>query len=155
MRIKSLLIGIAFMFSLMAVHGQEQMFEKFSSNNDISTVYISKALLSMAGNMDMGGANIKGLAGKLEKLEIYTSESKDAVKVMKEETGKLAKDKSFEVLMQVKDKGEFVTFYGKKISGDKFKDLIMHVEEPNECTIIRIVGTFTMDDIQGVINDKK
>lgn len=155
MRIRSLLIGIAFMFSLTAVHGQEQMFEKFSNNNDISTVYISKALLSMAGNMDMGGANIKGLAGKLEKLEIYTSESKGAVKLMKEEAGKLAKDKSFEVLMQVKDKGELVTFYGKKTSGDQFKDLIMHIEEPNECTIIRIVGTFTMDDIQGVINDKK
>lgn len=155
MKIKGLLIAIAVMFSAVAVQAQDQMFEKFSNNNDISTVFISKALLSMAGNMDMGGANIKGLAGKLERLEVYTSESKDAISVMKTEAKKLANDKSFEVLMTVKDKGENTTFYAKKDKDDKFKDLVMFVNEPGECTVIRIVGTFTMEDIQSVVNDKK
>lgn len=151
MKIKGLLIAMAIMFGSIAVQAQDQMFDKFSGNNDISTVFISKALLSMAGNMDMGGANIKALAGKLERMEIYTSESKSAMSLMKTEAGKLAGDKTFEVLMKVKDKGENVTFYGKKEKGDKFKDLIMFVDNSDDCTIIRIVGLFTMEDIQNVI----
>ena len=125
MKLKALLITVAIVIGAITVQAQDQMFDKFSKNNDISTVFISKALLSMAGNMDMGGANIKGLANKLERMEIYTSESKKATDAMKAEAGKLAGDKSYEVLMTVKDKGDHVTFYAKKDKGDKFKDLIM------------------------------
>uniref|UniRef100_UPI0034D49780 DUF4252 domain-containing protein n=1 Tax=Escherichia coli TaxID=562 RepID=UPI0034D49780 len=55
----------------------------------------------------------------------------------------------------VKDKSDHITFYAKRNKGDSFKDLIMVINDPNECTIIRIVGTFTMEDIQGVMGDKK
>lgn len=146
---------MAIMTGTITVQAQDQMFDKFSKNNDISTVSISKALLSMAGNMDMGGANIKSLSNKLERMEIYSSENKNAAALMKAEAGKIATDKSFEVLMTVKDKGDQTTFYAKRNKGDNFKDLIMVVNDPDECTIIRIVGTFTMEDIQGVMGDKK
>ncbi len=155
MKLKALLIAIAVVVGSVAVQAQEQMFEKFSKNNDISTVFISKALLSMAGNMDMGGANIKSLSNKLERMEIYSSENKTATALMKVEAGKIASDKAFEVLMTVKDKGDHITFYAKRNKGDSFKDLIMVINDTDECTIIRIVGTFTMEDIQGVMGDKK
>ncbi len=155
MKLKTLLIAIAVVAGSIAVQAQDQMFSKFSDNNDISTVFLSKALLSMAGNMDMGGANIKGLSNKLERMEIYSSENKNATALMKSEARKIASDKSFEVLMTVKDKGDHITFYAKKNKDDSFKDLIMFINEPDECTIIRIVGTFTMEDIQGVMGDKK
>ncbi len=55
----------------MAIKAQTNMFDRLSNKKEISTVYISKSLLGMMPNMDMGGADIKGLANKLEQLEIY------------------------------------------------------------------------------------
>jgi hypothetical protein len=155
MKTKALLIAVAIMIGAITVQAQDKMFDKFSKNNEISTVFISKALLSMSGNMNMGGANIKSLSNKLERMEIYSSENKNATALMKAEAGKISADKSFEVLMTVKDKADHITFYAKRNKGDTFKDLIMVINDPDECTIIRIVGTFTMEDIQGVMGNKK
>ena len=146
MKLKLFIIGLLLLaLGSFELRAQNQMFEKFSNNKDIT----------MAGKMDLGGANIKGLVGKLEKMEIYNSENKSAVAVMKAETDKLSKDKSFEVLMTVKEKDQNVTFYAQKDRGDRFKDLIMCITEADECSIIRIMGSFTMEDIQSVIDGKK
>ncbi|MDR3057292.1 MAG: DUF4252 domain-containing protein [Prevotella sp.] len=155
MKIKGLLIAVVFMLSTVAVQAQDKMFEKFSDNKDITTVYISKALLSMVPNMDAGGVNVKGLANKLEKLEIYTSENKGAMKTMASEAQVMKKNKAYETLMSVKEKDQIIDFYAQQDSNGKFKDLIMFVNQPDECTVIRIVGSFTMDDIQGVMNSVK
>lgn len=153
MKLKGLLIALVFIFSLMTVQAQDKMFEKFSNNKDITTVYISKALLSMVPNVsDMGGVNIKGLAQKLEKLEVYTSDSKSALKLMNSEAEAMKKNKAYETLMSLKDKEQVVNFYAQKDGNDKFKDLIMFINEDDECIIVRIVGSFTMEDIQKVMD---
>lgn len=151
MKMKGLLIAIAFMLSAIAMQAQDKMFERFSNNKDITTVYISKALLSMVPNMDAGGLNVKNLANKLEKLEIYTSESQSAMKAMVAEAQSMKKNKAYETLMSVKEKDQVVDFYAQQDSNGKFKDLIMFVNQSDECTVIRIVGNFTMDDIKGVM----
>lgn len=153
MKIKGLLLAIALLLGVVGTQAQDQMFDKFSNDNNISTVFISKALLSMAGNMNTGNANIKGLSNKLERMEIYSSENKSASTLMKTEVNKLAKDKTYEVLMSMKDKGDNITFYAKKDKNDKFRDLLMFTEDSDEATIIRFVGTFTMDDIKSVMGN--
>lgn len=153
MKIKGLLLAITLMLGIVSMQAQDQMFDKLSNNNNISTVFISKALLSMAGNMDTGIANIKGLSSKLERMEIYSSENKSASTLMKTEVNKLVKDKTYEVLMSIKDQGDNITFYAKKDKNDKFKDLIMFTEDSDEATIMRFVGTFTMDDIKSVMGN--
>ncbi|NDV93728.1 DUF4252 domain-containing protein [Dysgonomonas sp. 521] len=155
MKLKGLLLMLVFMFSFIAVQAQDKMFERFSNNKDITTVYISKALLSMVPNMagaDMGGVNVKSLANKLEQLEIYTSDSKKAFKEMLSEADAMKKNKAYETLMSVKDKDQVVNFYAQRDGNGKFKDLIMFVNEESECTVIRIVGNFTMEDLQKVVN---
>lgn len=138
---------------------QKTTFDKLSDHKDISTVYISKSLLKMMPDMNTGAANIKGLAGKLEQMEIYTSSSKDAAKLIRDEITGLVKSKTYEVLMKIKDQNDNVTFYAFK-EKDKIKDMIMFVDDPDECTIIRIMGNFTTEDIQNVmegtnVNKKK
>lgn len=153
MKTKALIITILVMFSAMAAQAQENMFDKFSGNKEITTVVISKALLSMVPNMDAGGVDIKSLASKLDKLEIYTSENKSAIKAMKSEADKLAKNKSYEVLMSMKEKDQNVNFYAQQAGNNKFKELVMYVSEEENCTIIRIVGNFTMEDLQNLVKD--
>ncbi len=94
MKLKGLLTAFVFMLSLIAVQAQDKMFERFSNNKDITTVYISKALLSMVPNMDTGGMNVKGLTNKLEQLEIYTSENKNSIKQMMLEAKSKKKNKA-------------------------------------------------------------
>ncbi|MDU1890462.1 MAG: DUF4252 domain-containing protein [Dysgonomonas sp.] len=153
---KVLLTIMALILSFTAVQAQD-IFEKLSNHDDITTVYISKSLLSMMpskGADMMGGVNIKNLASKLEQLEVYNSENKGASDMMRNEIKALVKTKTYETLMAVKDKGDNVTFYAHK-ENDKFKDLVMFVNEPNACTIIRITGNFTAEDIQGVMDSTK
>lgn len=154
MKAKILLIAILSVFSFMSIYAQEDMFERLSDHKDITTVYISKSLLKMMPDINAGGANIKGLAGKLEQLEIYNSEeSKEAAKLMKQEIAGLLKSKKYEILMKVKEKDNTVTFYVYK-EKDRIKDLIMFVDQKEECSIIRIKGNFSAEDVQGVMGNK-
>lgn len=152
MKTKRFLITILALSAVLMANAQANLFEKLSNNKNVTTVYISKALLSMMpADMDMGGANIKGLASKLEKIEIYTSENKEAIALMKAETEFLKKNKGYEALMTVKETDNHVMFYAQQ-DKDKFKDLLMLVDQPNQSVIIRIIGSFTSEDIQSVMN---
>lgn len=153
MKIKRLLIAVAIILSALSIQAQAQIFEKLSNNKEITTVIVSKSMLSMVEGLDIDAINIKALSDKLEGIEIYNGESKSAISLMKSETNKLAKDKSYELLMTLKEDDENISFYGKKESGGKFKDFIMCIDESDEFSIIRIVGSFSADDIQGIVQD--
>jgi hypothetical protein len=155
MKIKILLTAILLMAATIAVQAQTNTFDKLSDHEDISTVFISKSLLKMMPDAaNVGGTDIKGLANKLEQMEIYNSKSAAANKLIRTEVDALVKSKTYETLMSIKDKKENMNFYVHKDKG-QIKDLIMYVNNPDECTIIRIQGSFTPEDIQSVMNSKK
>lgn len=151
MKIKILALAIITVLSISVVQAQKSMFDRLSDQKDITTVYISKSLLRLMPDIDTGGADIKGLAGKLEQMEIYSSNSnKDAAKIIRNEVAGMVKSRTYETLMKIKDPGSDITFYAFK-EKDKIKDLVMFVDQPEECTIIRIMGNFTTEDIQKVM----
>lgn len=140
----------------MSAQNSTEIFDRFSNNEDITTVFISKALLQLAPELkaDMGGANISNLIGKLTQIEIYTTEKKGVAQMMKKESEKFIKNKTYESLMKIKDKGNNVDFLIQR-NRDRVDELLMVVSDEKGCTIIRIAGDFTMEDIQKVINDSK
>ncbi|MFV0417521.1 MAG: DUF4252 domain-containing protein [Dysgonomonas sp.] len=152
MKIKIIILAVITAFSILGVQAQKGMFDKLSNHKDITTVYISKSLLKMMPDIDTGGADIKGLAGKLEQMEIYSSNSnKEAANIIRNEVAGMVKSKTYEVLMKIKDQGSNITFYAFK-EKDKIKDLVMFIDQPDESTIIRIMGNFTAEDIQKVMD---
>ncbi|MDH6307677.1 hypothetical protein M2451_000126 [Dysgonomonas sp. PFB1-18] len=154
MKIKASFIIILLICGL-SVQAQNNIFEKLSNHKDVTTVFVSKSLLSLMPNIDAGGVDLKSLTEKLEQVEIYRSDdNKNAAKVIRKETESLAKSKAYETLMNVKEPGENITFYAKKDKdSDKIKDLVMFVNKPNnKVTLIRIMGNFTPEDIQKVIS---
>jgi len=157
MKAKNLIIAIILLFCFSSVNAQtKNPFEKLSNDKKITTVFISKGLLSLAPNMDINanGIDIKELVNKLEQLEIYTSEEKGGVQLMKTVINSFKENKTYEVLMKIKDGNENVTFYVQK-DKDIFKELVMSVEDEGESTIIRMKGSFTAEDIQGLVNKEK
>lgn len=128
------------------------LFSKFSNNKDITTVFISKSILKLAPNMDLGGASVGNLIGKLDKLEIYTSDNPSASAIMKKEGEAFTKSKTYENLMTVRDGEQNIDFL-INADGENIKELVMFISESSECTIMRVIGNFTMEDIQKVIAD--
>lgn len=153
MKPQKLIIIISLLFCAVGMNAQSDFFDKMGNNRNVNSVYISKAMLSMTPNINMGGANIKDIANKLEQLEIYTSESKEASTMMKKDIEILARNKTYELLMNLKDGMHTITFYALK-NKDKFKELIMVTKEIDQCIVIRMVGDFTMADIQKVTSKR-
>ncbi len=158
MKTKSLFIALMLLIGVTAAQAQDntsKMFERFSNNNEITSVFISKAMLgSMSGDQAVNGIDIKGLKEKLNQIEIYTTESPEACKSFRSEMSLIQKGNSHELLMSIKDKGNNVNFYAKK-DNDKFKELIMFVDQAKECVIIRILGSFTSEDIEKITKNMK
>ena len=131
---------------------QKDLFEKLANNKSITTIYISKTMLSMASGFapSVGNIKTKDISKKIDQIEIYSSEQKAGCREIANETSALKKNKNYEQLMRIKDESDDVTFYGVK-NGDAFKEMIMvTMESDYECTVIRMMGNFTADDMKKV-----
>lgn len=155
MKLKSIFIIAILLTNTIAIKAQDNgLFNKLSDNDNISTVFISKALLQMVP-LNMGGANIGSLMNKLNQLEIYTTEKATTAEMMKKEADKLVNNKLYENLMTIKDGESNVNFLFIKDekNTDNISELLMLITDTKECTIIRISGSFTMEDIKKVIEN--
>lgn len=128
---------------------QTDVFEKLADIKDVEVVYISKSFLGMMGGMNMPGVNIGNITEKLEGLQIFSAEQKNAMKALKQETNKLVKERGYETLMFVKDNDTKTAFYTKRIARGQ-TEMLMVSEEPSEISIIRFFGNFTVQDIQNI-----
>lgn len=153
MKYKNLALLLLFALCCGFVQAQNTVFEKFSGRKDIQVVHVTKSLLEMIPKMETGGVDISDLAGKLKQIDVYTSESGDAVQFMSTQAALFEQDKSYETLMTIKEKDQKIVFYGNQSDGI-FKDLVMFAEEKGKCTIVRMIGEFTAKDIQKISKKK-
>lgn len=137
----------------------DELFKKLSDIKGVEVVYISKSLLGMVAGMDMpqmqmNGIDIKKITGKLESLQVFSSEDSNAMKKLKSESDKLIKNGKYETLMFVKDEESKTVFYMNKLSNQK-SEMLMISEEPSETTLIRFTGSFTLKDLQDMTKNHK
>jgi hypothetical protein len=130
------------------------LFGKLEGKENVTQVTITKSMLSMMPNIsssaEMNGVDIKNIVNKLEQIDIFSSEDKETSKLMAKEAKEHFNNlKSYEVLMKIKGKKDNVLFYGEK-KGNIFTSLIMFVDGDDNCTLIRLSGKFTTQDIQDV-----
>ena len=158
MKIKYLLIIICMMLCSSITYAQSNtfkgLFEKYESEDDVTVVNISKAMFNLIpGNISTGNVDIKNIIPKIESLLIITSGKKDIKDKMYSEFKNVAdKDKNFEELMRIKDGKSNVTFNARK-SGGIIKELVMLVNDKDNFVAIRILGNFTVEDIQKITSE--
>ena len=145
--IKTLLCIVVALGSLTA-NAQVKAFEKYADTKNVSYVYISKYMLSMAGKNatpSVPGIDTKTLAGKLTGIQIITSEDNAAQKKLKSDVKSImAKDK-YELLMQMNEDDNKVHIFHHV---DKWQSaVIMQVEGDDETTVMVFSGKFTLDDV--------
>ncbi|MDR0538573.1 MAG: DUF4252 domain-containing protein [Tannerellaceae bacterium] len=147
MNIKSLLLAFSLLCSAFCT-AQNNIFNKYEDMEDVTTVYISKAMLGIIPSVDGVGMNLKKLSGKLESLEIATTKNIDRVAQMRKDFSKLVSNKH-EELMRIKDGKERVAFYTQK-NGELLNDLLMLVDSDSSFTVIRIMGAITLKELQDI-----
>ena len=148
MKTKHVLIALC-LFCTNLGFAQNKLFDKYADMDNVTSVYISKAMFQMMPKIESIGINLMNMEGKIESLQLVSTENKDKATQMRKDFTQLVTSKHQE-LMRIKDEHRHVNFYSD-MQGDKIKEFIMLVDKGNSFTAVLLVGDFTLKDIQGII----
>lgn len=151
-----ILFAIVLMLTTITASAQVKAFEKYSDTEGVTYVYISKALLRMAGAFNMPsapGTNMKNIIPKVDAIQIITSMEDDMASRLKREAENIVKSQNYELLMQVDDDGDKVRIYHHE--GKKQSAIIMLTTSNDETVVIAFTGTFTLKDVESMVNGTK
>ena len=142
------LLGIVVALGSLHANAQVKAFEKYADAKNVTYVYISKYMLSMAGKNatpSVPGVDIKTLAGKLTGIQIINTENKAAQAKLKNDVkGIISRDK-YELLMQMNEDDSRVNIYHHIAKLQSA--VVMQVEYKEELTLMVFSGKFTLDDV--------
>ena len=142
------LLGIMVVLCSLTANAQVKAFEKYADAKNVTYVYISKYMLSMAGKNatpSVPGVDIKTLAGKLTGIQIINAENKAAQAKLKNDVkGIISRDK-YELLMQMNEDDSKVNIY--HCIAKQQSAVVMQVEDKEELTLMVFSGKFTLDDV--------
>lgn len=147
----NILVILATVFSLFA-QAQQSFFDKYAEMEGVTSVYISKNMLSLLPNVNstINGIHIGNIASRLDNIQILSSDESAIISKLRKETADINTQNGYEELMRVRENGEKTTIYLKDKKGKK-KEFVLLVDEKDELTIISIVGDLTLQEIQGMI----
>ena len=147
---------IAILITLCSVYsyGQQSFFDKYAEMDGVTSVYISKSMLSLfpKGQTNVNGINIGDIASRLDNIQILSADKQPIVDKLRKETSDINTKNGYEELMRVREDGEKTTIYFKDGKKDR-KEFVLLVDEKDEFTIISIVGDLTLQEIQGIVNN--
>ena len=151
--IRTLIIAIMATLCSVCSYGQQSFFDKYADMEGVTSVYISKSMLSLfpKGQTNVNGVNIGNIADRLNNIQILSTDEQPIVNKLRKETSDINTRNGYEELMRVREDGEKTTIYFKDGKKDK-KEFVLLVDEKDEFTIISIVGDLTLQEIQGIIN---
>jgi len=147
MKTRYLLVALCLCCASMTF-AQNKLFEKYAEMDNVTSVYISKAMFQMMPAIEQAGVNLMNMKGKIESLQLVSTDKKEMADQMRKDFTQLVTTQH-EELMRVRDGKTRVNFYSNK-NGEQIRDLLMLIEDESEFTVIQLVGNFTLQDIQGI-----
>ncbi|MDH6534761.1 DUF4252 domain-containing protein [Parabacteroides sp. 52] len=133
---------------LSFAQSNSKLFDRYADMDGVTSVYISKAMFQMMPNIETAGLKLANLKGKIESLQVLTTERKDLTEKMQEEFSRFVTKQHAE-LMRVRDEKTKATFYAH-MQGERVKDLIMLANTEEGFTVIQLLGNFTLQDVQEI-----
>ncbi len=145
--IKLTVIAIAILVSSVSISAQTVTLEKLLKIDGVTSVYISKAMLSIIGanNLNLDD-NISAIANDLNSIEIYNIENKKAIEQSRPIIAKLSSTPGLEILTRINEDKESTTIYGKQ-TNKVFSQILIVVDETDEISIINLTGNIPLDKI--------
>lgn len=149
---KKTILAIVMALTCNTMFAQDALFKKYDNVKGVSTVYISKALLSLIPEMHTGNKDISKIAGKLDHAKILSCELPSLVEEITSETIKYFKSGEYTNLMKMNDgDGGQTIIYGKSIDKEK-SEFVLFSNMEDEVNIINVMGTITLNDIKQITN---
>ena len=149
---------VAAMFLLTAgawAQDGKGIYNKYSDNEEVSAVYISSSMFKLMGkvpNMDIGegSMDLGSIIKNLNSMYLLDCEDPDLCAEIKADVNKFIKKYDFEMLMEIKDKGEVVRIY---TSGNErtVTQFILTAAEEDAFTFICLDGTMSRADLEKAI----
>lgn len=149
---KKIILTLALILSTTVIFAQKNPFEKFMDMNGVTSVYISKNMLSLlpkGSKMDYGGVNVGNFINKLSSIIILTSEDTKIGKEMISIANNQTKGSNYELLMRVKSEDNQLVNFFMKGKPENIQELIMVVDgNGEENVVMQFLGNFTLQDVQ-------
>lgn len=151
---RTYIIALLTVLCSVCCYGQQSFFDKYAEMDGVTSVYITKSMLSLfpKGQTNINGIHIGDIASRLDNIQILSSDKQSIIDKLRKETSDINTRNGYEELMRVREDGEKTTIYFKDGKKDK-KEFVLLVDEKDEFTIISIVGDLTLQEIQGIINN--
>ncbi|WP_321479357.1 DUF4252 domain-containing protein [uncultured Bacteroides sp.] len=127
---------------------QNSLYNKYNDMPNVTSVYISKAMLSMSPRVINQDVIITKVANQLDAIYIISTFDQKIMKEMKKDIKNLIDKGKYELLMKQKGIASSSAFYIKK-KGDKITDLIMITEGAKE-KYTHLIGEMSFDDIRRI-----
>jgi len=131
------------------------IYNKYSDNEEVSAVYISSSMFKLIGKVpDMelgeGSMDLGSIIKNLNSMYLLDCEDPDLCAEIKADVNKFIKRYEFDMLMEIKDKGEVVRIYttGNEKTVTQF---IMTASEYDAFTFICLDGTMSRADLEKAI----
>lgn len=149
---------VAVMLMLTAgVQAQDSkgIYNKYSDNDEVSAVYISQSMFKLIGripDLDMGdeSLNLGPLIKNLNYMYILDCEDEDICAQIRSDVSKYIEKGKFDMLMEIKDKGEVVRIYTS--GGEKtVKVFMLTASQEDAITVICLDGDMNRADLERAI----
>lgn len=146
---KKIILVMVMALTCNMMFAQSALFKKYDNVKGVSTVYISKALLSLIPEMHTGNKDISKIAGKLDHVQILSCERPSFVSEIKSEAISYFKNGGYTNLMKVSDDGGQTFIYGKSVDNGK-NEFVLFSYMDDEVNIINVMGNVTLNDIKQI-----
>lgn len=147
--IRLLLISMLLIFPLLG-QAQQELFKKYSDMKNVSSVYISKAMLDMNPSLFTEDIYIGKAASQLNSVQIIsTMDNKIKPEMLKDIRAQI-KSSHYELLMKQKGTVSSSEFYVSR-KGDKVKELVMVINGAASLKFVYLEGEMTTKDVQNIL----
>ena len=145
---KQIIMTVLLVLACTGAKAQREVFDKYEDTKGVTTVFVSKAMLNLAGGLAaIGDKRFGKMAGKMDAVRILNCERKALIPEIKKAAQAVYNRDQYEEMMRVNEDGQRVVIYQRPLKGGKNEFALLSVEE-DELSIINITGTITLEDMK-------
>lgn len=153
---KSIIIAAVLLLSITALANDGRgIYNKYSDYDDVSAVYISPSMFKLIGKVPElpvgdSGIDISPIINNLSGFYLLNSKNPSISNNLKADVDRFVKNGSYELLMEVKDRGEIVKIF--TIGNEKIiNSIVLTVFEQKEYVFISISGEILRSELEKII----
>lgn len=147
--VRLLLVSLLLAFPLLS-RAQQELFKKYSDMKNVSSVYISKAMLEMNPSLFTKDIYIGKAASQLNSVQIISTMDKMIKADLLKDIREMVKSSRYELLMKQKGTVSSSEFYVSR-KGDKIKELVMVINGAATLKFVYLEGEMTTKDVQSLL----